>query len=363
MTKPRLRIIHETNPQKYFPALFLLTKRSDVSLVGAHRYSVFKEWLRSGLKDRAPLMKRSRNALSDLLFRVKSITVSGETIIMGFAPWDWRLLIYRNLARRNRIIYHTSWHDWRLDHTPRQPRPTAFRIWLRDKWINFLGHPNVDIVAVTPHVAQAVEDVTGQRAHVIPHAVPEAFFKAAEKRVALRRATPLKLLFVGEVSPKKGISILTSILPSLADQAVLTVVGNGVLANNLSRNPVVGVNYLGPIYDRNRLAAIMAEHDVLVLPSQRESGWEELFGIVLVEALAAGMAVLASNHVGPRGILKPALGAGLIDQNNHVGFAKAISELAADRTKLTTLRNAQSKVAHAYDIEQIAQAWKGLLDT
>ncbi|WP_344342136.1 glycosyltransferase, partial [Streptomyces rhizosphaericus] len=50
----RVRIVHETNPTKYFPALLDLAEQGRIDIVGLHRYSVVKEWLRAGLKDRTP---------------------------------------------------------------------------------------------------------------------------------------------------------------------------------------------------------------------------------------------------------------------------------------------------------------------
>ncbi|MBY6069070.1 glycosyltransferase [Leisingera aquaemixtae] len=362
MTGPRLRILHETNPAKYFPALYELAACGTAQLTGAHRYSVLKEWLRAGLKDRTPLVQRTRNALEDLAFRLRQWRVRDEIIVMGFAPWDWRLLLYRGLARRNRVLYHTSWHDWRADHTPRQPvllRPALLRIWRA-----FLSHPNVSVIAVTPAAADAVKSQMGASAQVIPHAVPDAFFEAGKARAlqAPSRNRLLKLLFVGEVTAKKGVLVLRKIMPELAAQGVeLTIVGNGDLAAELERAPQKGIRFLGPLHDREELAETMAAHDVLVLPSQRVRGWEELFGIVIAEALAAGLAVLASAHIGPKGILAPAGGAGLFDDSDHDGLALEIAALARDPDRLAALKARQAPMAEPYAIGAVRQAWEAAI--
>lgn len=359
---PRLRLIHETNPQKYFPALYDLARAGEVRLTGAHRYSVVKEWLRAWRRDRAPLGARTAHAWQDLLFRLSLPGVRGETVLMGFAPWDWRLLVYRGLARRNRILYHTSWHDWGLDRTPRQPKPQAFKRWLRDQWLAFLRHPNVTTVAVTPVVAEAVRSAAGVEARVIPHAVPEVFFEAgAAKAAAAAGQGPLKLLFVGELSEKKGLRLLLEMMPRLAGQGIsLTVVGDGALAGEVKRAaaaPGSGVSFLGPVRDRQKLAQIMAGQDVLMLLSQKTETWEELFGIVVVEALAAGLAVVASDHVGPRGILAPVEGAGLVPQDAVAQTETMLRDMAADRARLDALRIRQAPVARAYAVDRVAARW------
>ena len=360
MSGIRLRILHETNPAKYFPALFLLERQGAVEITGAHRYSVIKEWLRAGLKDRTPLAERTRNALADLRFRLMLPWIAGETVVMGFAPWDWRLLLHRGLARRNRVIYHTSWHDWRIDRTPRQPRPPALKRALRRAWLAFVAHPNVTVVAVTPEVAKAVSRESGCAPVVIPHAVPAAFFEAGQARTG-RRGPGLKAIFVGEVSEKKGIAVLLALLPALrAAGGSLTVVGTGEMAGRLA-DPHEGLDYRGPIRDRDALAALMAAHDVLVLPSRRTPTWEELFGIVVIEALAAGLAVLASDHAGPRGILRPADGAGLFDEADHDGLRDELVALARDPARLAALQARQVPIAGSYRIDSVSAQWREVL--
>jgi glycosyltransferase involved in cell wall biosynthesis len=355
MTGIKLRIIHETNPRKYFPALLELAKDGRVELVGIHRYSVVKECFRAWLRDRAPFWICVRNAFLDLLFRLYIPFVKNETIVMGFAPWDWRLLIYRKLVARNRILYHTSWHNWGLDNTPRQPKPRWFKCYMQKRWHDFVTHPNVKVIAVTSVVAASVKKEVGLEASVIPHAVPEVFFQAGNNRLP-RKSLSLKLLYVGEVSEKKGINVLVDIMKQLPDNKFsLTIIGNGPLVNKV-KTGAKNIIYLGPIYDRSKLAKIMAEHDVLMLLSQKTSSWEELFGIVIVEAIATGCAVIASDHIGPRGILTDVGGCGLFNEKDLEGVLKLVSNMAEDDFVVEELIGTQD-VAKAYSTEFIREQW------
>jgi len=238
----RVRIVHETNPKKYFPALFGLAANAQITLAG-----------------RTPLGTRSLNAWSDLRFRVSSIFLRGETIVLGFAPWDWRILLYGRLARHNTVLYHTSWHDWGRDKTPRQPRLGFMKSLLMRKWRAFLRQDNVSVVAVTPLVADAVGRFADVPVQVIPHAVPDVFYKHGAQRDTENRST-LKLLYVGEVSAKKGIPQMLSIMQDLTGQNVtLTIVGAGPLSDELRQNSQPNVSYDGPVYDREKLAQIMSD--------------------------------------------------------------------------------------------------------
>jgi glycosyltransferase involved in cell wall biosynthesis len=356
-----LRLLHETNPQKYFPALYFLAERGSVRMRGEHRYSVAKEWLRAGLRDRTPIGTRTANAWRDLMFRLSVWQVRDETVVIGFAPWDWRILLYRGLASRNRILYQTSWHDWRIDRTPRQPRPRVLKLALRRAWLGFLKHPNVRCIAVTPVAARSMLDETGVHATVIPHAVPAVFFEAGKSR-QMRPEGTLRLLYVGEVSEKKGIPVLLGLLSDLRGSDVtLTVVGNGTLAQSIK---VAGPNvtFLGPIRDRGQMADIMAAHDVLVVLSQRTKTWEELFGIVIVEALATGLAVIASDHIGPHGILESTGSAGLYDETDLNGILNTLQEMIADRAVIEALRLRQATAADAYQIDRVAAIWMSQIE-
>ena len=352
MTVPRVRLLHETNPEKYFPALYLLAQDGKVELTGANRYSVAKEWLRSWLRDRTDLRTRTVHAAYDLKFRLSQWWVRDEVLVIGFAPWDWRILIYRGLARRNRILYQTSWHDWRIKRTPRQ----FFAPLLQRFWRRFLHHPNVRVVAVTPVAARSVMAEMGVQAQVIPHSVPTVFFEAAKARQR-RRSGPLRLLYVGEVSEKKGIKAVLDMMPTLSRRGItLTVVGTGpLMAAVEAAGP--SVEYLGAIHDRSEIAKVMASHDLLVVLSRRTSTWEELFGIVIVEALAAGLAVLASDHVGPRSILEIVNGAGLYNEGDIEGVTKRILDLDADTKALEALQHKQRTASEPFEIHAVANAW------
>lgn len=352
----KLRIIHETNPRKYFPALYELATENTIELAGEHRYSVLKEWMRSWLRDKTSFKERTKNALGDLLLRFNIPFIKNETIVIGFAPWDWRILIFRSLAKRNTILYQTSWHDWRLEQTPRQPKPMWLKRYLQKQWHTFVKHPNVSVIAVTPVVADTVRQQTGVNAIIIPHAVPEVFFQAGNTRKP-KNKDALKLLYVGEISEKKGIKVLLAMLEDMNCKEIsLTVVGNGPLVK-LVESDASNITYLGPIYDRAKLASIMSEHDVLMLLSQKTSTWEELFGIVIVEAMATGCAVVASDHIGPVGILGQGAQNGIYKETDHEHIKNKLKQLLTDSGALERLRKQQG-VANNFATKSVKEKWR-----
>jgi len=359
--RPKVRIIHETNPRKYFPAVFALQDRGLILIVGSHRYSVIKEWLRSGLKDRRPLVSSTREALSDLWFRLRIPFTSGETILFGWAPWDWRMLIYAPLVPRNRIIYHTSWPRWGHHETPRSYGPLNKP--LRLLWLAILRHPHVRVVAVLETTQDSLRRHLAIESVRIPHAVPSVFFEAGKKSHS-RAGNHLRLLYVGELSYKKGVETLIRLMERIADLPVqLTLVGDGILRHRCSvaAAKMATVSYLGVIDDRSELATTMAAHDILVAPSRRQNGWEELFGIVIAEALATGMGVIASDHLGPRSILGRAHPQSLIVDGDGVALERLIRRLATDQRTLEQFVAGHRGIADEYALDRVSSSWLGCL--
>ena len=105
------------------------------------------------------------------------------------------------------------------------------------------------------------------------------------------RGTGGYALFVGRLSEEKGIATLLAAWSQLRPREGLKIVGDGPLATAVADAvaTVRGIEWLGP-RTRSEVSALMADAAFLVVPSV----CYETFGLVLVEALAAGLPVIAS---------------------------------------------------------------------
>lgn len=99
-------------------------------------------------------------------------------------------------------------------------------------------------------------------------------------------------LFVGRLSPEKGLDTLLAAWEHLGGQVPLKIVGDGPLANRVAEaaEQIPQVEWLGrkPLKE---VYALIGEAIVLILPSQ----WYETFGRVAVEGFAKGTPVVAAN--------------------------------------------------------------------
>jgi glycosyltransferase involved in cell wall biosynthesis len=106
----------------------------------------------------------------------------------------------------------------------------------------------------------------------------------------------IKFLFVGKFNYRKGVDILISAIINLLKQRndfVANFVGDGPFKKdviNLANKYPNNVKYLG-FKEIDEIPSVMAENDVLICPS-RYDGW----GMVVVEAMAAGMPVISSKN-------------------------------------------------------------------
>ena len=115
-----------------------------------------------------------------------------------------------------------------------------------------------------------------------------------------------RVLFAGRLSPEKGIYTLLEALhiDILAQDPALTFTATTAGADKpqgkiierlLGEHP--GISVVATCKTPARMAALMARHDIVVMPSNSQY-WHETFGIVSIEAQHAGCRVIASDDGG-----------------------------------------------------------------
>ena len=157
------------------------------------------------------------------------------------------------------------------------------------------------------------------RIALIPYGVDAAAFPAAPER---RPDGPIRCLFVGQLSHRKGIPILLRAARRLPDvEFLLTgpLVSPGVL-HGLPGN----VRRTGTMRHSD-VAASMRASDIFVLPSIEDS-----YGLVVVEAMASGLPTVVSDHVGASEVIEPGVTGLVVPAGDDDALAAAIRRLADD---------------------------------
>ncbi len=197
-------------------------------------------------------------------------------------------------------------------------------------------------------------------ARVIPNTVDIGRFRPRS-----RRDGPARLLFIGRLDRLKGCHLLLEALghPELLRMAwTLRIVGAGDEETSL-RTAAAALGERAQLLgyqEPARMADLLAETDLLVLPSFRES-----FGVVLIEALASGVPVLATRCGGPTDIVTDTVGR-LVPPGDVPGLVEGLAWMIVHHHRFEPAalrREVDSRFGFAAVASQFLQVYREALGT
>lgn len=188
--------------------------------------------------------------------------------------------------------------------------------------------------AISPAVKDVFEGfgVDGNTIEVIPNFYDPDF---ATGDANPSSGTGNELLYVGRLSPEKGIDTLIQALTKVSANVSLRIVGSGPHQDELERQTTeLGLDdriiFCGHV-DHDHLPSYYRSADVFIHPGR----WPEPFGRTLLEAWQMNCAIIASDIGGPPWILG---NAGLLfERNDASALAKQIDRCATNETLRTDL--------------------------
>jgi phosphatidyl-myo-inositol dimannoside synthase len=229
------------------------------------------------------------------------------------------------------------------------------------------------VIANSNHTASLArrKGVTGNRLSVIPPGVDWQRLQFDGDAESLKKARGLDgkkiILFVGRLAPRKGVKefiegSLLHIVKQLPE-ACFVIVGENPTESLTHRDDVVGavrqvidklklsdfVHWLGGVSD-DELTKVYAMSDVLVLPVLSMDSDVEGFGMVSLEAAAAGKPVVATMAGGvPDGVVGGESGI-LVQVGDYQGMTTAIVTLLKDSRMASKLgEGGRQRAANHFD--------------
>lgn len=231
----------------------------------------------------------------------------------------------------------------------------VYYAWLR--WLERRAYRELEaLVANSRHVASALTagyDVGGERIAVVPIGLASAPAASPERLVG-----DPAILFVGGNFQRKGLFVLLEAIARLRDghpAMRLHVVGGDPDPGRVARcAAALGVGRCVVIHGwqpHDRVRAMMAGASVFAMPSLVEA-----FGLVYLEAMSAGVPVLASGHGGMTEILRHGVDALLVPPGDVGSLVEALERVLADEALRRRLIAAGRETAAGYTMEKTVAA-------
>lgn len=204
-------------------------------------------------------------------------------------------------------------------------------------------------VLVLPYAAEVSESEEGLRA-----ALGKGLLQRDEEALKPRK---LRVLYVGSLTQRKGLSYLFEAMEQLAGGAELTMIGRPARSGCRPLEAALMRHRWIPSLPHAGILEEMRRHDVLVLPSLFEG-----FGLVLVEALSQGLPIIATNHTGAPDIIEDGREGFIVPIRSSESIAEKLERLQQDPERLEKMRmNARMTAANLLwsDYRQRLAAWVG----
>jgi 1,2-diacylglycerol 3-alpha-glucosyltransferase len=251
-----------------------------------------------------------------------------------------------SLARETSLpviaTYHTHFEEYIQHYLPLLPKP-----WLKSAARRLARHQcNALAAVVVPSPAMKetlIEYGVSTPLHVLPTGIPVGQFSAGDgARFRARHTIPAErpiALYVGRVAHEKNIDFLLQALVHAIwrrPDLLLVIAGEGPALESLHRRVASlhldhHVRFVGYLDRKQELPDCYAAANVFAFASRTETQ-----GLVLLEAMAAGLPVFAIAHLGTRSILEPRRGA-VVAPETAEDFGKGLADLVSNRSALARL--------------------------
>jgi glycosyltransferase involved in cell wall biosynthesis len=236
---------------------------------------------------------------------------------------------------------------WRDDFDPRNPEVAE---------AERLEHEAASRITVASQFAKrrlVEEGVVGDKIGVIPYGVDSGRF-APDPGSA--RPERVRFLYAGAVSARKGVPVLLDAWRALdARSAQLTLVGQVRRDRIALLRNVAGITLKDRV-SHAEMPAIYAAHDVFVFPSFHDG-----FGLVMLEAMAAGLPVIASSASAAPDLIADADNGFVVAPGDAETLAERMRYFIADPSRARRMGHAARETARQYSWESYGTAWARLL--
>lgn len=196
------------------------------------------------------------------------------------------------------------------------------------------------------------------------HLLPNGFnYEGFSNKVKSDLSHPVRLINVGNFVPVKNQKFLVHCLKQLnEEEVILRLIGDGVTRKEVEEVVTMlelkdSVELLGT---PDNISKELAASDIYVHASKSEA-----FGLVLLEAMAAGLPVVSLDGKGNRDLIQDGINGFIVDQNDTKTFVQSINNLIEDKELYNRIALKGQESAKKYDIrnytDQLIQIYQHAL--
>ncbi len=199
--------------------------------------------------------------------------------------------------------------------------------------------------AVSDEARRLAAEAFGGEYEVLPNGVDVPAFAGADPWPAPRPA----ILFIGRHEPRKGLGVLLDAFDGLERDAVLWAAGDGPDTAALRGRGIADIEWLGRISDAEKARRLRGA-TLYCAPALRG----ESFGMVLLEAMAAGVAAVASDIPGYRSVARADREALIVPPGDAPALRAALRRLLDDAGERARLVEAGEHRADELSMRRLA---------
>lgn len=341
-------ILHERLTKGHFIGLEKMADELDIKLY-YREFSIFKGFAKGIIRlDFKIFYKQILNCL----FLISCLFNRNRKIVLGIAPIDFRLKLLKFFIHKHEIYYFTSWADWTGDNFPKKNWFGNNYFFLA--WKCFLEKEISGLICVTDTAADSIHEhfEIQCKTTVVYHSITNKVNLDLRKRIGSK----LRLVYVGRLEHSKRILELFEIMSKLDDDKFeLTIVGNGTLEDivKLECDKFTNIEFVGFV-PHKRIDEIYKNSDLQLLLTRDF----ELFGMVIIEAMAEGVPTIATNQIGPQLLITNHVNGFLVEDSEST-VEQAVTILKSiDSGMLERMARESLKKASAFEHTKISERWK-----
>ncbi len=221
---------------------------------------------------------------------------------------------------------------------------------LMPKAVRYLARRLDDRVVVSEDARKLAMEHLGGEYHILFNGVEVSRYQKSSA-YATDRPT---ILFIGRHEQRKGLQVLLEAVKLLGSEVRVWIAGSGPETQKLKAQygADLRLEWLGPIDETEKIARLRGA-DVFCAPSL----FGESFGLVLLEGMAAGTPVVASDIGGYANAARHGSDALLFPAGDHSALAGAIGELLRDPGRAAELVASADERADEFSMDRLADLY------